>query len=121
MQSATVTLGQYNGRTRLFSLSLSTNQGRSIAAGTPTSERHTLTAPTGWHIAGFTGRAGDDIDTLGVIYRKERARGCTTADTGQHGTDDAVLSLSECSCHVAVRRACLASPAIDTLGAAFSH
>ncbi|KOR40425.1 hypothetical protein ADT25_19520 [Xanthomonas oryzae] len=60
MQSATVTLGQYNGRTRLFSLSLSTNQGRSISAGTPTSERYIFTAPTGWHIAGFTGRAGDE-------------------------------------------------------------
>ncbi len=60
-----------NGRTRLFSLSLTTNQGRSIAAGTPTSERYTLTAPTGWHIAGFTGRAGDEIDKLGVIYRKD--------------------------------------------------
>ncbi|WP_033486266.1 jacalin-like lectin, partial [Xanthomonas phaseoli] len=71
LTSATVTLGQYNGRTRLFSLSLTTNQGRSIAAGTPTSERYTLTAPTGWHIAGFTGRAGDAIDKLGVIYRKD--------------------------------------------------
>ncbi|CCG37742.1 putative uncharacterized protein [Xanthomonas citri pv. mangiferaeindicae LMG 941] len=55
----------------MFSLSLTTNQGRSIAAGTPTSERYTLTAPTGWHIAGFTGRAGDEIDKLGVIYRKD--------------------------------------------------
>ncbi|AJQ85381.1 hypothetical protein AZ54_02750 [Xanthomonas oryzae pv. oryzae PXO86] len=32
-----------------------------------------------------------------------------------------MLSLSECSCHVVVRRAYLASPAIDTLGAAFSY
>ncbi len=70
LTSATLTVGQYNGRTRLFSLSLTTNQGRSIAAGTPTSERYTLTAPTGWHIAGFNGRAGDAIDKLGVIYRK---------------------------------------------------
>ncbi|KAB7764172.1 jacalin-like lectin [Xanthomonas maliensis] len=71
LTAATLTLGQYNGRTRLFSLSLSTNQGRSIAAGTPTSERYTVTAPSGWHIAGFTGRAGDEIDKLGVIYRKD--------------------------------------------------
>ncbi|ALS93418.1 hypothetical protein ADT26_07655 [Xanthomonas oryzae] len=120
MQSATVTLGQYNGRTRLFSLSLSTNQGRSIGAGTPTSERYIFTAPTGWHLAGFTGRAGDEIDTLGVIYRKERARLYNRGHrTARHGRRRAVLS--ECSCNVAVRCACLASPAIDTLGAAFSY
>ncbi|MDQ1094097.1 hypothetical protein QE400_003510 [Xanthomonas sacchari] len=71
LTSATLSVGQYNGHTRLFSLSLRTNQGRSLSAGTPTAETYTLTAPSGWHIAGFTGRDGDEIDKLGAIYRKD--------------------------------------------------
>ncbi|MFC4726707.1 jacalin-like lectin [Coralloluteibacterium thermophilus] len=66
--SATLTLGQRNGRTRVFSADLVTSHGRRLQAGTPTGEVHTLTAPEGWHIAGFTGRAGDEIDKLGAIY-----------------------------------------------------
>ncbi|CTP82402.1 hypothetical protein XTPLMG730_0017 [Xanthomonas translucens pv. phlei] len=54
----------------MFSLSLRTSSGRSVQVGKPTSETYTLTAPSGWHIAGFNGRAGDAIDKLGVVYQK---------------------------------------------------
>jgi len=65
----TLTRGQYNGRTRLFSASVATSTGRTLSAGTPTSDAVTYTAPTGWQITGFTGRAGDGVDKLGVIYQ----------------------------------------------------
>ncbi|MFK4088231.1 jacalin-like lectin [Kribbella sp. NPDC020789] len=67
--SITMTTGQYNGHTRLFSARLTTSQGRTLAAGTPTANTVTYTAPTGWQITGFTGRAGDGVDKLGVIYQ----------------------------------------------------
>lgn len=68
LTSATLTRGQKNGRTRLFSAALTTDKGRTVSAGTPTSDTATFTAPDGWQIVGFTGRAGDEIDKLGVIY-----------------------------------------------------
>ncbi|KER82204.1 jacalin-like lectin [Xanthomonas arboricola] len=71
LSSATFTVGKYNDRTRLFSLSLRTNKGRSVQVGSPTSESYTLSAPSGWHIAGFTGRAGEEIDKLGGVYAKD--------------------------------------------------
>lgn len=64
-------MGKYNDRTRVFSLSLRTNKGRSVQVGTPSSETYTLPAPSGWHIAGFTGRAGEEIYKLGVVYAKD--------------------------------------------------
>lgn len=68
LTSATLTRGQKDGRTRLFSAAFTTDTGRTVSAGTPTSDTATFTAPDGWQIVGFTGRAGDEIDKLGVIY-----------------------------------------------------
>ncbi|MGP3968953.1 jacalin-like lectin [Streptomyces sp. 6N223] len=68
LTSATLTRGRHDGRTRLFSASLTTNTGRTLSAGTPTSDSVAFTAPSGWEIVGFTGRAGDEIDKLGVLY-----------------------------------------------------
>ncbi|WP_123743331.1 jacalin-like lectin [Saccharothrix texasensis] len=65
---ATLTRGQRDGRTRIFSVRITTDLGRTVAAGTPTADQVTVTAPAGWHIAGFTGRAGSEVDKLGVIY-----------------------------------------------------
>jgi hypothetical protein len=64
----TLTQGKHNGRTRIFSAQLTTDQGRTLSAGRPTSDTVTYTAPSGWRIAGFTGRSGNEIDQLGVIY-----------------------------------------------------
>jgi endonuclease/exonuclease/phosphatase family metal-dependent hydrolase len=68
LTSVKLTRGQKDGRTRVFSAAFTTDRGRTLATGTPTSDTTTFTAPAGWRIVGFTGRAGDEIDKLGVLY-----------------------------------------------------
>ncbi|MCC9743089.1 jacalin-like lectin [Streptomyces sp. MNU89] len=68
LTSVTLSRGRKDGRTRIFSAAFTTDAGRSLSAGTATSDTATFTAPAGWQISGFTGRAGDEIDKLGVIY-----------------------------------------------------
>ncbi|MFJ4364863.1 jacalin-like lectin [Streptomyces chartreusis] len=63
-----LTQGQKDGRTRIFSAAFTTDKGRTLASGTATSDAKTFTAPSGWQIVGFTGRSGDEIDKLGVLY-----------------------------------------------------
>jgi len=65
----TLTRGKFNGRTRLFSAAITTDRGKTLSAGVPTSDAVTYTAPAGWQITGFTGRSGDGVDKLGVIYQ----------------------------------------------------
>ncbi|MEU6251299.1 jacalin-like lectin [Streptomyces sp. NPDC047043] len=60
--------GQYNDHTRIFYAKFTTNLGRTLAGGTTTSDCVTRTAPTGWQIAGFHGRSGDEVDKIGFIY-----------------------------------------------------
>ncbi|MFF8997383.1 jacalin-like lectin [Streptomyces achromogenes] len=68
LTSVRLTEGQKDDRTRIFSAAFTTDRGRTLAAGTPTADGTTLTAPAGWQIVGFTGRCGDEIDKLGVLY-----------------------------------------------------
>ncbi|MEV7140915.1 jacalin-like lectin [Streptomyces tauricus] len=68
LTSVKLTQGQKDGRTRIFSAAFTTDKSRTVSAGTPTSDTVTYTAPAGWHIVGFTGRAGTEIDKLGVLY-----------------------------------------------------
>ncbi|MFH9859609.1 jacalin-like lectin [Streptomyces sp. NPDC017202] len=68
LTSAKLTQGQKDGRTRVFSASFTTDKGRTLATGTPTADARTFTAPSGWQIVGFTGRAGAEVDKLGVVY-----------------------------------------------------
>ncbi|MFI6931053.1 jacalin-like lectin [Streptomyces sp. NPDC050287] len=68
LTSVKLTQGQKDGRTRLFSASFTTDKGRTLASGTPTTDTRTFTAPSGWQITGFTGRSGDELDKLGVLY-----------------------------------------------------
>jgi endonuclease/exonuclease/phosphatase (EEP) superfamily protein YafD len=68
LTSVKLTQGQKDGRTRIFSASFTTDRNRPLSAGTATSDAKTFTAPSGWQIVGFTGRAGTEIDKLGVIY-----------------------------------------------------
>ncbi|MGW8765171.1 jacalin-like lectin [Streptomyces sp. NPDC055815] len=58
---------QKDGRTRIFHAAFTTNLGRTLAGGTPTSDCVTRTAPPGWQITGFHGRSGDEIDKIGLI------------------------------------------------------
>lgn len=68
LTSVKLTQGQKDGRTRLFSASFTTDKGRTLSSGTATTDTKSFTAPSGWQIVGFTGRAGDEIDKLGVLY-----------------------------------------------------
>lgn len=68
LTSVKLTQGQKDGRTRIFSASFTTDKNRTLSAGTATSDAKTFTAPSGWQIVGFTGRAGGEIDKLGVVY-----------------------------------------------------
>lgn len=68
--SADLCRAQYNGRTRIFYARFTTSLGNSIAGGTTTTDCVTRTAPAGFRIAGFHGRAGTEVDKLGVIYAR---------------------------------------------------
>ncbi|MFF1301473.1 jacalin-like lectin [Streptomyces sp. NPDC058307] len=60
--------GAYSGHTRIFYARFTTNLGRTLTGGTTTSDCVTRTAPSGWQIAGFHGRAADEVDKIGFIY-----------------------------------------------------
>ncbi|SOD81173.1 Metal-dependent hydrolase, endonuclease/exonuclease/phosphatase family [Streptomyces sp. Ag109_G2-15] len=68
LTSVKLTEGQKDGRTRIFSAAFGTDKGHTLSAGTATTDTVTFTAPSGWQIVGFTGRSGDEIDKLGVLY-----------------------------------------------------
>jgi hypothetical protein len=57
-------------RTRVFFARFTTNTGRTLSSGSETSCAVTCTAPAGWQIAGFHGRSGNEVDSLGVVYTK---------------------------------------------------
>lgn len=60
--------GVKDSQTRIFYTKFTTNLGRTLAGGTSTSDCVTRTAPSGWQIAGFHGRTGDEVDKIGFIY-----------------------------------------------------
>ncbi|MEU6539259.1 jacalin-like lectin [Streptomyces sp. NPDC047000] len=62
--------GVKDGHTRIFYAGFTTSLGRGLAGGTATSDCVTRTAPSGWQLAGFHGRAGDEVDKIGLIYTR---------------------------------------------------
>ncbi|MET8167704.1 jacalin-like lectin [Streptomyces sp. NPDC005329] len=68
LTSVKLTQGQKNGHTRVFSAAFTTDKSRTLTSGTATTDATTFTAPSGWQIVGFTGRAADEVDKLGVLY-----------------------------------------------------
>ncbi|MEV4561816.1 endonuclease [Kitasatospora sp. NPDC049285] len=70
LTAATLCQGSYSGHTRIFYASFTTNLGRSLAGGTTTADCVTRTAPAGWQLAGFQGRAGDEVDKLGFLLTR---------------------------------------------------
>ena len=68
--SAHLCRAEYDGHTRIFYAKFTTNLGNTLAGGTITSDCVTRTAPSGWQIAGFHGRSGDEMDKIGFIYTK---------------------------------------------------
>lgn len=67
--SAVIYKNSYKGSDRIFYLELTTNQNRKLTSGTKSGTSYTLSAPSGSYIAGFFGRAGDNIDKLGLIFK----------------------------------------------------
>ncbi|POM76182.1 Hypothetical protein PHPALM_6610 [Phytophthora palmivora] len=55
-------------RTRIFYINFLTSAGNSLAGGTMTEQKMTVTAPEGFQLAGFFGREGKEIDSLGAIW-----------------------------------------------------
>ncbi|MET9435851.1 jacalin-like lectin [Streptomyces sp. NPDC006551] len=56
-----------DSHTRIFHARFTTNLGRTLSGGTPTSDCVTHTAPPGRQITGFHGRSGDEVDKIGFI------------------------------------------------------
>lgn len=69
LTEATFYKKSYNGDNRIFYAEFKTNTGRVISGGTKTGEAMTVSAPSGHYIAGFFGRAKDNIDQIGVITK----------------------------------------------------
>jgi hypothetical protein len=66
--SAKLCQGTYSSQTRNFYILATTSIGRTLSAGTATSDCSTFTAPTGWQIVGYMGQDGDEMDQLAFIY-----------------------------------------------------
>lgn len=62
--------GRKNGRTRVFYARFTTDRDRTLEGGTPTDDCVTRVTPPGWRLAGFHGRAGDEVDKLGFLYTR---------------------------------------------------
>lgn len=60
--------GEKNKKTRNFYIKATTSQGRTVEAGTRTSECMTFEAEEGWQVVGFLGESGDEVDLLGFVY-----------------------------------------------------
>lgn len=66
--TAVLCQGQYKSETRNFYIQATTNTGRTLSAGTETSDCATFSAPNGWQIVGYLGQDGDEIDQLAFVY-----------------------------------------------------
>uniref|UniRef100_H3GBL0 Jacalin-type lectin domain-containing protein n=1 Tax=Phytophthora ramorum TaxID=164328 RepID=H3GBL0_PHYRM len=62
--------GKKNSHTRVFYVSFTTSAGNVLSGGTPTDDKATVTAPEGFQLSGFHGRAEDEVDQLGVIWTR---------------------------------------------------
>lgn len=66
--SAKLCQGKYNDETRNFYILATTSTGKTLSAGTATSDCATFEAPDGWAIVGFLGQDGDEVDQLAFVY-----------------------------------------------------
>ncbi len=67
VRSVSATTTEVGGRTRIGRLTITTSTGRTLAGGRASGPVTTWTAPDGWQVAGFHGRAGTEVDKLGVV------------------------------------------------------
>ncbi|WP_430460315.1 jacalin-like lectin [Thalassolituus sp. LLYu03] len=73
LASLNVCSGKKDDHTRIFYAKFTTTSGRTLSGGSTTSSCTTFTAPSGWQIVGFHGRAGDELDKVGVIYAPQQS------------------------------------------------
>jgi endonuclease/exonuclease/phosphatase family metal-dependent hydrolase len=65
-----ISIGTKSDTDRVFYIEIITNEGNVLEGGTQTDNNESFSAPSGYYIAGFFGRDGDELDKLGVIYKK---------------------------------------------------
>ncbi|KAE9350117.1 hypothetical protein PR003_g5514 [Phytophthora rubi] len=68
IKSMEVHWGKKNGLTRIFYVNFVTSAGNLLAGGSMTDDKSTVTAPEGFQLAGFFGKDGKEIDTLGAVW-----------------------------------------------------
>ncbi|KAE9008256.1 hypothetical protein PF011_g10774 [Phytophthora fragariae] len=68
IKSMEVHWGKKSGRTRIFYVNFVTSAGNSLAGGSMTDDKSTVTAPEGFQLAGFFGKDGKEIDSLGAVW-----------------------------------------------------
>ncbi|KAG6614819.1 RAN GTPase-activating protein 2 [Phytophthora cinnamomi] len=68
IKSMEVHWGKKNDHTRIFYVNFVTSKGNSLAGGSMTNDKSTVTAPEGFQLAGFFGKDGKEIDTLGAVW-----------------------------------------------------
>ncbi|KAG6597964.1 RAN GTPase-activating protein 2 [Phytophthora cinnamomi] len=68
IKSMEVHWGKKNDHTRIFYVNFVTSKGNSLAGGSMTNDKNTVTAPEGFQLAGFFGKDGKEIDTLGAVW-----------------------------------------------------
>eukprot|EP00644_Phytophthora_capsici_P010461 jgi/Phyca11/8686/fgenesh1_pm.PHYCAscaffold_30_\ len=72
--------GKKDDHTRVFYLNFITSAGNSISGGTQTDDKAIATAPDGFQLAGFYGRAEDEVDQLGAIWTRISATDLSLTD-----------------------------------------
>jgi endonuclease/exonuclease/phosphatase family metal-dependent hydrolase len=70
VSSAYLCRAPHDGHTRIFYVKFTTNVGRTLTGGSPTSDCTTITAPAGWAVLGFHGRSGAEVDKLGLVFAR---------------------------------------------------
>ncbi|KAG2935830.1 hypothetical protein PC114_g435 [Phytophthora cactorum] len=66
---------------RIFYLKFGTNKNRTVSGGTATDDKSTITAPKGFQLSGFFGRAEGEVHQLGVIWTRINAKTKALTDT----------------------------------------
>ncbi|KAG2932173.1 hypothetical protein PC114_g1916 [Phytophthora cactorum] len=72
--------GKKDDHTRVFYLKFVTSAGNSIEGGSTTDDNAVAKAPDGFQLAGFYGRAEDEVDQIGAIWTRISAKDLSLAD-----------------------------------------
>ncbi|KAF4038768.1 Jacalin-like lectin domain [Phytophthora infestans] len=60
--------GKYYRHTRIMYIEFTTDAGNTISGGSPTSKIGKDSAPHGYHLGGFAGYSGNELDSVGAIW-----------------------------------------------------